>query len=402
MNNNVAFAQRTPCPAAGIRTPGTDRLPFARRLVVFLLASFVTVPVFGHSLELTRTLVLLRGDGSYQVDMTCDLDALALGASPMADSAELAAAISALSPDELAQKTQALRRYFERRVRVRFDGTPVKPQVSFPDGLAVLSGTDEPTILGLIARLEGRIPADSRAISFSASRSFPAVHLTVLNAESLSGERQILEPGARSAPVLLEAVPEAAETTSHVRLETAGRYLALGFWHIVPEGLDHILFVLGLFLLSAHWRPLLWQVSAFTLAHTLTLALSTYGLVQLPAEIVEPLIALSIVYVAVENLLTRDLKPWRPVVVFVFGLLHGLGFAGVLGELGLPAQDRLAALLAFNVGVELGQLSVIVVAFAAVGWLRQRPWYRARIVIPASIVIALTGLTWAIQRTLGG
>ncbi|NJL28750.1 MAG: HupE/UreJ family protein, partial [Thermoanaerobaculia bacterium] len=185
------------------------------------------------------------------------------------------------------------------------------------------------------------------------------------------------------------------------RLTVAGRYLILGFWHILPEGLDHILFVLGLFLLSTRLAPLLWQVSAFTLAHTVTLALSTFGLVQLSPAIVEPLIALSIAYVAVENTLVSELKPWRPAVVFLFGLLHGLGFAGVLSELGLPDGEYLTALLTFNAGVELGQLAVILLALLVVGAFRDKPWYRKRIVIPCSAVIAAVGLFWAVQRVLG-
>jgi hypothetical protein len=123
--------------------------------------------------------------------------------------------------------------------------------------------------------------------------------------------------------------------------------------------------------------------------------------VDLPAHIVEPLIALSIAYVAVENIVTTELKPWRPIVVFLFGLLHGMGFAGVLRDLGLPREDFAAALVLFNVGVEFGQLAVIALAFLAVGWFRHRPWYRKAIVIPASSVIAVIGLYWAVTRTFG-
>jgi hypothetical protein len=175
-------------------------------------------------------------------------------------------------------------------------------------------------------------------------------------------------------------------------------YVVLGFEHIIPEGLDHILFVLGLFLLSTKMGPLLWQVSAFTLAHTVTLACATYGVIQLAPSIVEPLIALSIAYVAIENVCTSKLHAWRPIVVFVFGLLHGLGFSGVLQELGLPPGRVATALVSFNVGVELGQLAVIALAFLVVGWFRHRPWFRRRIVIPLSLAIAAVGLYWSLER----
>jgi hypothetical protein len=175
-------------------------------------------------------------------------------------------------------------------------------------------------------------------------------------------------------------------------------YVPVGFDHILPKGLDHILFVLGLFFLSTHLRPLIWQVSAFTLAHTVTLALGALGWVNVPGQIVEPLIAASIVYVAVENVFTSGLSPWRPVVIFCFGLLHGLGFASVLGEFGLPQAQFIPALIGFNIGVELGQLTVIAIAFVLVGWAIRRNWYRRVIAVPASCVIAAVGAYWFVER----
>lgn len=176
-------------------------------------------------------------------------------------------------------------------------------------------------------------------------------------------------------------------------------YLPVGFDHILPKGLDHILFVLGLFFLSTRLAPLLWQVTTFTVAHSITLGLGALGVVTVNAALVEPLIAASIVFVAVENIFSRRLHLWRPVVVFAFGLLHGLGFASVLGEFGLPQDQVIPALLGFNVGVELGQLTVIALAYGALGyWFGKHPKYRGRVAIPASVTIALIGSYWFYER----
>ncbi|WP_459436877.1 HupE/UreJ family protein [Roseicyclus sp.] len=178
------------------------------------------------------------------------------------------------------------------------------------------------------------------------------------------------------------------------------RYIGAGFEHIVPLGLDHILFVLGLFFFATQLGPLLWQVSAFTVAHTITLALAATNIVTVPAALVEPLIAASIVYVGIENTIGRGTTRGRTALVFAFGLLHGLGFASVLGDYGI-ASDRFAvALVGFNIGVEFGQLAVIAMAFALVGWFLHRSWYRKAIAIPASLAISAVGAYWVVERTL--
>jgi hypothetical protein len=141
------------------------------------------------------------------------------------------------------------------------------------------------------------------------------------------------------------------------------------------------------------------QVSAFTLAHSITLGLSLYNVIALPSAVVEPLIAISIAYVAVENLFLAELKSRRVALVFAFGLLHGLGFAGALKDVGLPRSEFFPALVSFNAGVEFGQLAVIGAAFLLVGWrCADRPWYRRRVVIPASAAIACMAVYWTVER----
>jgi hypothetical protein len=211
-----------------------------------------------------------------------------------------------------------------------------------------------------------------------------------------------------------------SEPLSRIEIRTEGagavflRYIPVGFEHIVPLGIDHILFVLGLFFFSLHLRPILFQVTSFTLAHTITLALASLGIVTIPGSVVEPLIAASIVYVGVENIRGHTNVKARTALVFVFGLLHGLGFASVLGDFGITASHFAAALVGFNIGVEFGQLAVIFVALAliliAVRLTSFSPlpdeeapvrnvqvMYRAVSVV-GSVVISLIGTYWTIER----
>ncbi|MDB6073314.1 MAG: Membrane protein [Verrucomicrobiaceae bacterium] len=176
-------------------------------------------------------------------------------------------------------------------------------------------------------------------------------------------------------------------------------FVAMGFTHILPGGLDHILFILGLFFMARDTFTLLVQITLFTIAHSLTLGLSMYGLISLPTQWVEVAIALSISFIAVENLFTDHLSRWRPWMVFSFGLVHGMGFAHTFEDAPVDAATFLPALFSFNLGIELGQLAVIGVAFAMVAVWWKRDWYRMAIARPASALIAMTGLYWAVERS---
>jgi hypothetical protein len=176
-------------------------------------------------------------------------------------------------------------------------------------------------------------------------------------------------------------------------------YLELGFTHIIPLGFDHILFIISLFLLSPKLKTIIWQATAFTVAHSITLGMAMYDIVKAPPHIIEPIIALSIMFVALENVITDKLKTTRILIVFAFGLIHGLGFAGVLKDLGLPKREFFNALISFNLGVEIGQITIILAAWFLFGkWFNKKPWYRTRIVNPLSIIIAAIALYWTIQR----
>lgn len=177
-------------------------------------------------------------------------------------------------------------------------------------------------------------------------------------------------------------------------------FIKAGFEHIIPQGLDHILFVLGLFFSTLKLRSLILQVTAFTFAHSITLALAALGFVKLQLSVVEPLIFLSIVWVAFENTFFKKTTKWRPLVVFTFGLLHGLGFATLLTEYGLPKDNFISLLLAFNVGVEFGQFAVLLAAFILIRLIYLKTEYKNQLKIPASILIGCTGLFWFIESII--
>jgi hydrogenase/urease accessory protein HupE len=361
-----------------------------RRIGVAIVAAAVMcvgAAARAHELGTTRVSILLNEGQTYDVEVVTDAAALvekleaSSGEPPVADIRR---------PDRLQARLEHFDEQFRHRVALRFDASEVRPAITY----AVASGADAAASPIATIRLIGRIPSGAASLTWHYAWTFASYAVTVRSAAAGNPTTEWLEGGQSSAPFALTTPVSPVD-----RVGTARRYLALGFTHIVPGGLDHVLFVLGIYLLSGRARSILWQVSAFTVAHSITLGLSMYGLVSVSPRIVEPLIALSIAYVAVENVFLSELKSWRVALVFAFGLLHGMGFAGALKELSLPRSEFVTALLTFNVGVEAGQLAVIGTAFLLVGWYSaHRAWYRSRIVVPASLLIACTAVYWTIQR----
>ena len=352
-----------------------------------------------HEIRPAIATLTLAPDGRYELAIVANMEAVLAGVSPKhRDTDESPNArdynrLRALAPEELRKAIGAYAGAYLEGLRVEFDGARAKPALA---ALDVPPVGDVALSRQTTVRLAGGMPAGAKTLTFAYEPRFGACVLRVREGERI--EAMWLKAGEPSASYVLGKGFDHRGTA-----EVALDYVALGFTHILPKGLDHILFVLGLFLLSTRWKPLLIQVTAFTIAHSITLALSVYGVVSLPPGIVEPLIAASIAYVAIENILTPRLQPWRPLVVFGFGLLHGLGFAGVLREIGLPRSQFVNALVSFNVGVEFGQLAVIALAFLAVGiWGYNRDWYRPRVVVPASAAIAVVGLYWTVERAMAG
>ena len=338
------------------------------------------------------------GEGRYRIEIRLNAEAILSGIGAEHENtedspqAETYNALRLLAPEMLAERFNAIAAQFADDVGIYLDGVRVAPEEIAID---VPEVGDTALVRDSVATLSGAFPDGAATFRWEWPQAYGAsvIRMNPPGAARGEGYSAYLGPGETSEEISL------AFTARQSLGEVIANYIKIGFAHIVPKGLDHILFVAGLFLLSTHWKPLLWQVTAFTIAHTITLALATLGYVTISPAIVEPLIAASIVYVAVENIFTDHLNPWRPVIVFCFGLLHGLGFAGVLGEIGLSPAHFVAGLISFNVGVELGQLSIIALCYLMVGiWFGEKRWYRQYITVPASVAIAVIAAWWCYER----
>ena len=351
-----------------------------------LAALFIPHGAAAHEAERTRVTLALQADGRFVLEVANDplwlllrLETFAGGSVP-----------PNLTPARRDQRLAQLTSVFADRIVVFVDSREVRAT-----HVEYIPPPQQPDNALAMFRLTGTMPRDATRLRWLYGLVADPYPLEVRQPDGSSTVEWI--HGTNWSDV----IDLSRSFTRPTRTEIALQYLWLGYTHILPKGLDHILFVLGLFLLSPRWQTMLLQVTAFTVAHSITLALSIYGVVSLPSRIVEPLIALSIAYVAIENLVTRELKPWRVALVFMFGLLHGLGFAGVLRQLGLPREEFVTALVTFNLGVEGGQLTVIALALTIVGAVMKKAWYRQRVVIPASAAIAAIGIYWTVTRLSG-
>lgn len=435
-------------PTTGIPTharfPGTAPLRALLngvRAAVLVLAALPALagapaPARAHSFTVTRV-ELIKDDDRF--DLTLWLGQQDLLQNVLGDSTGRTAFADVT---ELRQTGRQTGDYVQAHVEARVDGRPVAPQdrrgwppdvLPTADDARGAAGIAEPGPPRLPMTLRFALPPGARRLTLklslynhgefvslydvTARQSTSAVSRTdyvrsdqelvfdladAALADPVGTPRRetVVPPSTPGAPPRA-AAGEAGAATPNPMGKIIRQFLVLGFTHIVPMGLDHILFVLGLFLLAPGIRPLLKQVTAFTVAHSLTLGLAMLGIVHLSSRIVEPLIALSIAVVAVENIFSQKVNPARWMIVFGFGLIHGLGFAGVLAELGVPRGQFLPALLSFNVGVEFGQLAVILAAALLTLPVIRREWYHRRVTIPASLCIAGIGLYWAVTRALG-
>ncbi len=371
--------------------------------MVLTLVMVMGPPVWAHTLTMTQLQVsFARPDA---VDIKIETDLTVLLGSPEA--------YYNLATNSVPQQQAQIRELLPKLLdSLQIYVGPQRLQLELRDFTAATaskaefldSAVSKHSTFTFVASLPGRGPLKV-VVPTGAPIDYPVAYSVLIPAAQVSMTRWLERGMHESAPYAWAdktAQVGSGNPVADVDLlswpQQTALYLRLGFLHIVPEGTDHILFVLGLFFLGVTWRKLLSQTTVFTVAHATTLFLSTYGIFRLPSQFVEPAIALSITVIAAENVWRPRLGAARLAIVFAFGLVHGLGFASSLSEVPFPKRDFLVALLGFNFGVDFGQLFVIAIAFLAVGWFRNAPWFRSRIAIPCSLAIAAAGLFWAVQR----
>lgn len=342
----------------------------------------------------------LYPNGTYQLEVRASIEAMLTGINARykntqdAPNAEEYDHFRAMEPPQLDQAFKGFEEDFLEAITLEFDGEKSDPAVESVD-IPLPGYKKVPRISTII--LTGEIPKGATKFGWTYPERFgddAFRYRHFVKDEYTWGEWTWLRNGESIGPLELKR-----DYSHRPWWRTAWSYLSIGFLHIVPKGTDHILFILGMFLMTRKLGALMWQATAFTVAHTITLGLSMYGLIDVPPRVLEPLIALSIAYIGLENVFLSHLKTRRVVLVFLFGLLHGLGFARALANFGMPREDFALALASFNIGVELGQVNLILLAWLLIGvpfgHLKE---YRRWVVIPGSLLIGLLGLTWMIDR----
>ncbi len=360
-----------------------------RTLACALAAFLIPLAASAHEIGTTRVRVLFHNDHAYTIDVITAPRVLLTKLEVAAHQPRS----TDVADNDLQVRLQHFTPQLARAADIRFGAVAAAPRV---DVLPIPPVTDPRVPTSVTVRYSGPIPPHAAAFTWQYQLTYADYALAVESEGVSQPAMQWLDGSERSRAFVL-----AARVIPPTRLQIAQQYLVLGFTHILPHGLDHILFVLGIFLLTTKLRPVITQVTTFTIAHSITLALTMYGLVSLSPRIVEPLIALSIAYVAIENIFATRLSSWRVAVIFAFGLLHGMAFAGALRDPGLPRNQFLTALVTFNLGVEIGQCTLIAAATLLFAyWYREKSWYRGRFVVPASLIIAFTGVFCTMQRVL--
>ena len=346
--------------------------------------------------------ISVYADGHYRVELRASIEAMISGINSRykntqdSPDADVYDELRPLLPAQLNERFLQFEPELSREIQLFFDQRRIELQLTEVD-IPEPGYTKVPRISLIV--YEGPIDKEIKQLTWYYPARFSDNAVRVRQIDEVNekwhwSSWQWLRKDQTSDAFSLEAV--FTETPAYkVVLE----YMFAGFEHIIPMGLDHIFFILGIFLLSTRLKPLAGQATMFTLAHSITLSLSMFNIISLPASIVEPLIALSIAYIGIENIFAHKLKNSRLALVFAFGLLHGLGFASVLADFGMPQHAYASALIGFNLGVEVGQLAILSSAYFGITiWFKNKQHFHTYITVPGSVLIGITGLYWTWDR----
>jgi hydrogenase/urease accessory protein HupE len=308
--------------------------------------------------------------------------------------------VMAQSKSQHALHTQQAERLMRQLLVLKFNGETLGWTITFPDfqkePLVLPEETGGWALMNAVIRAEPQARPGKLEVFWKDNLSSELIIMIVRGEEM-----DLLSVFSGMSNTLLEIKSPAASSKKSTSLPSkitqTESWIISGFKHVIPLGLDHILFILGLFLLAPRWKPLLGQSLLFTIAHSITLALATFSIINLPSLLVEVSIAASIAWIGFENLVVKKLKPSRLYLVFSLGLLHGLGFASVLGDkiAGLKPDQLVLPLISFNIGVEIAQITVLIAAFIVL--IPVRKW-TVGIQKIGSALIGLVGLFWVYER----
>lgn len=247
-----------------------------------------------------------------------------------------------------------------------------------------------------IISLKHELDEDDEFLTFKWSEKYGPIIIREINELKKEDDlyTEYLQAGLQTDKIFIKS-----ENTQSI-FKSIINYFILGIQHIIPKGLDHILFIVGLFFFSVTLRPLLIQVTMFTIAHSITLIFVSVSYINVNPLIVEPIIALSIAYVGIENIFKQYVKEYlRYIIIFFFGLLHGLGFALVLSDIGYQSSKLILNLISFNLGIEAAQIFIILFLYILLGIkFSNKKYYRYIFQVPVSLFIALVGIYWFFER----
>lgn len=368
-------------------------MKFARFFTTFLLILSAIPAARAHQVPSVE-LEFLKLDKEWRLEGEMDIaymlpeQRIVPGGPPMSR-----AAVMKSAPEELARIRKETENTLRKLIRLTYAGKDLPWQVAFPD--FEKKPFELPEEAGDVALITVRLEMTAVSGPGELRANWAGEQETELIILTEEGEEAKVVSTLPGGSLMLLKQTDSGKSAP-VETPVTGGWVQLGFHHVM--GPDHVLFILGLFLLAPAWKPLMSQSLLFTLAHSITLALAVFGLVHVSGKWVEHLIAISIAWVGIENLLTRQLGRQRLILVFCFGLLHGLGFASVLAEKlgGIPRHQLTGPLLGFNVGVELAQITVLAAGFVLILPLRKKYLLQAQTI--GSAFIALAGISWAVQR----